>query len=516
VKFTSTGWVRLSVAPLADEAEHVVLRFEVRDTGEGIAPDALPNVFEAFEQADSSTTRRYGGTGLGLALTRHIVRLMEGEVGVDSQAGAGSSFWFTARLRRSSSAGQDPAFTSFLGRRVLLVDDLPEALHALRDQLRTLGMQVSAHGNSRDALQAAAQASASGQVYDLLVLDSSMSPPDGSMLLGQLRSIEGLAVAQAVLVTARDDDVRQRAQVAGFDTVLIKPITSSVLQATLQRLRGSAGMPVRQASSPAHAEQLLRASLGGRRVLLAEDNPVNREVAFELLSAVGLSVEVAENGLQAVDKALAGHFDLLLMDMQMPELDGLDASRRLRSAGLNSLPIVAMTANAFGEDRAACMAAGMNDHLAKPVDPERLYATLLRWLPALPLPSSMASTVSTPARSVATTAPLQDRLAAIEGLDVAAALRRVGGREHVLHRVLDTFVKAYSNDIVPLDGEVAHALRGACATVGAVGVDAAVRVYEEARGRADEEETQRLADVAEQELRRLVGRLQAELGSPAG
>ncbi|MDE2368550.1 MAG: response regulator [Burkholderiales bacterium] len=516
VKFTSSGWVRLAVEPVPSHGDGVLLRFEVRDTGEGIAAESLDHLFDAFEQADSSTTRRHGGTGLGLALTRHIAHMMGGEVGVESRLGEGSRFWFTARLQAGARANAEAAPMALAGRRALLVDDLPEALQSLRDQLRILGMAVDAHASPTAALQSLADEAAAAPDYALIVLDWRMGPPDGIELLGRLRALRGLAGAAALLVTAYDDEtLRERARDAGFDTVLVKPITTSTLHDALQRLRRGAAWPLPATAGDGQVERLLRSRHEGRRVLLAEDNPVNCEVAVELLSSVGLTVEVAADGVQAIEMVLAGAFDLVLMDMQMPGLDGIAATRRLREAGRSGLPIVAMTANAFGEDRALCLAAGMNDHLAKPVDPAQLYATLLRWLPQ-PDAAMAAAPHALPAPPhgpAAQALPLADRLAAIPGLDLAQGLRHVGGQFGVLRRVLERFVQVYAEAFEPPDRERAHSLRGACAAIGAVQVHAAVQAYEAAAAAADEAATRELEVIVGDELGGLVARLRDELGA---
>jgi len=478
VKFTARGWVRLRGELLGEEANHLLVRFEVQDTGEGIALDRQQALFNAFEQADTSTTRRHGGTGLGLALTRHLVTMMGGEVGMRSAPGEGSTFWFTARLARAAEAGERAAPVPMQGLRALLVDDLPEALHALADRLQSLGLTVDAEASGGAALLRARAQIAAGRPYDVMLIDWRMAPLDGIDTLQQLRALLGAGCPPAILATAFDETAMwQQARSVAYDAVLVKPITASALHDTLSRvLRKQVVKALAAPLVAGHAEAALRARHAGQRVLLAEDNPVNQEIAHELLRVAGLVVEAANDGRSAVELALSRSYDLILMDVQMPELDGLAATHAIRArAGLGT-PIIAMTANAYGEDRAACIAAGMNDHVAKPVSPEHLYATLLRWLPVRAAVPAAGVTHPETAGS-----PLMARLAGVTGLDGAQALRHVGGHETALQRVLERFTLTYGAGVPALRGGSAgdpgeaaarwraasHSLRGACASIGA-------------------------------------------------
>jgi len=488
VKFTEQGWVRLRGELLSEDEQGLYVRFEVQDTGEGIAPERQALLFTAFEQADGSTTRRHGGTGLGLALTRSLAELMHGQAGLHSVPGVGSTFWFTARLQRApegAPAAAPPKVTPLTQARALLVDDLPEARAALGDRLQMLGLQVDTLDNGVAALQQVPAETAAGRPYDVMLIDWRMSPLDGIETLQKLRDRLGERTPPSVLVTATDDDaLRRQALQVHFDAVLVKPVTASALYDTLVRvLKGSGpAAPVKPAAASA-SETQLRQEHAGQRILLAEDNPINQEVAQELLRAAGLVVEAADNGASAVEMALAQPYDLVLMDLQMPVLDGLSATRQIRARLGPDLPVIAMTANAFGEDRALCLAAGMNDHVAKPVNPERLFATLLRWLPAHGAAPRLAGVDPAAAPPSATppapaAAPLADRLAAVEGFDVASGLKHVGGQISTLTRALNRFVSTYRHGAPELvhpgaiDNaqqwkDICHSLRGACGTIGA-------------------------------------------------
>jgi len=494
VKFTATGWVKLRGERISQDETSVIARFEVQDTGPGIAIERQARLFEAFEQGDTSTTRLHGGTGLGLALTRHFANLMGGDCGLHSVPGAGSTFWFTVRLNKAADALEPMRTPSLNNLQALVVDDLAESREAITDRLVALGLRVQSCASGSQALALIEQLARQGQFFDVLVVDWLMNGMDGVETLRRAAQLLGTGMPPSLLVTAYDDPAMWRgSRQVHAGRVLLKPLTGTVLHEALVGLLQREGAELAR-SSTGSAETRLQAAHAGMEILLAEDNPINQEVAVELLHAVGLVVDTAVDGRTAVDMAEKKPYALILMDMQMPGMDGLQATRLIRGSDRPDTPIIAMTANAFGEDRAACLASGMNDHLAKPVDPETLYATLLRWLPPVPavVPPAEPATVDAPLAErlqAAGQRPLEERLAHIEGYSLEQGLTSVGGRMDILVRLLRAFSANYRDGDLALQralqeadwraaADAAHSVRGACATVGASTAVALAQVLE--------------------------------------
>jgi len=381
VKFTAAGEVAVSVSVASHEGPEFVLRFEVRDTGIGISAEDRPRLFEAFTQADASTTRRFGGTGLGLVISRQLSRMMGGSIGVESVEGAGSTFWFTIRVPRACESPAGPQREARLAdRRALVVDDCETNRRILLELLRRWGMECVAAEDGEGALRALRQAEREGRRPDVVVLDYMMPGMDGLELARRIRAVPLWTDVLLLLLTSTCElDVRESAGESGVDLCLTKPVRRARLRRALSQ--------VVEAEGAGEERPAARGSPGGEaftgRVLVAEDNPVNRKLVVHLLAKMGLVAETVATGLEAVAAAARERYDLILMDCLMPEMDGLEATRAIRAGegrGGRSTPIVALTASAMAGDRERCLEAGMDDYLAKPLRRDELRAVLARWL----------------------------------------------------------------------------------------------------------------------------------------
>jgi CheY-like chemotaxis protein/nitrogen-specific signal transduction histidine kinase len=382
VKFTDQGEVVLYVRPMGEADFATTVRFDVRDTGIGIAPEARERVFDAFSQADASTTRRYGGTGLGLAISRQLVALLGGDMGVESEAGAGSVFWFSLPLPPAAEPLPLPVPREQLtGLRVVVVDDHAVNRAVLEQFLTAWGMGHESAEDARGAMTVMRAAVGRGEPFDAAILDMNMPGTDGLELARRIQASPDLAPTKLVLLTSSGQRGEAgAARQVGFMGYLTKPVRQSQLYDCLATVMGASNRS--EAPLVTRHRLMERTKASAPRVLLAEDNAVNQKVAVLLLERLGYRVDVVPNGQDAVDAVRTVPYAAVLMDCQMPVLDGYEATRRIRAeeATHRHTPIIAMTASALEADQERSFTAGMDDHVSKPVTLDHLAGVLARWI----------------------------------------------------------------------------------------------------------------------------------------
>jgi len=483
VKFTERGEIVVAVELRKTRQDGVLLAFSVSDTGIGMNQEQLGRLFQSFTQADSSTTRKYGGTGLGLSISRQLVELMKGEIGVSSTPGVGSRFTFTVPLGvGDEQAASTQRKVQLEDMRALVVDDSASARLALAEMLGALGLRADTAASGEECLALIERAQDRSAPYQLILMDYLMPGLDGVETIRRIRQREPasgpLPAILMISACSRDTVMAEQGELP-VDAFLHKPVGPallyhSLLQALHPQGSGAPGVDAYPGVLPDLPP------LDGARILLVEDNANNREVALDFMAAARMQVDVAFNGVEAVRMVNEGDYDLVLMDIQMPEMDGLTATREIRNVPrLRQLPIVAMTAHALPSDRALSRQAGMNDHVSKPIDPDLLFCTLLKWidparLQGRPLPDAARPAPVEAGEDAAALAPLP----AVPGIDWRLALDDVDGQRSRLHKRAGSFVREYApaprqlrdalaGGDLPRLQTLAHNLKSSAAYVGA-------------------------------------------------
>ncbi|MBV8833124.1 MAG: response regulator, partial [Acidobacteriaceae bacterium] len=475
IKFTSRGEVVVTVGMEERSGDRVRLKFSVRDSGIGMTPEQTARLFQPFSQADTSTTRKYGGTGLGLSISKRIVEMMNGSISVESEPGVGSRFYFTAWFGIGSGEKQKRIIPELTGIRALVVDDNTQACEILTESLQGFALRTESVSSGEDAVRQIAAADAQDP-FRLVLMDWHMPGMDGVQASRVIKSNRGLRnVPKIIMVTAFGrEDIRQQAEEVGVDGFLLKPVTPSLLYDTVVDLFGVADTAA--TGSAAKHQDLAAHDATGIRILLAEDNEVNQQIATELLENAGAIVTVANNGREAIESLNAGDqppFDVVFMDLQMPEMDGFTATKLLRgNPRFAKLPIIAMTAHALVEERQRCLDAGMNDHVSKPIDPEALFSTLLRW--AKPKHEPRAPSEAAGAKRGETEEVLLPQL---RGMNTADGLNRVAGNRRLYRQLLLQFAAKQADAASHIgaaleDGDsvlaerIAHTVKGVAGNLG--------------------------------------------------
>ncbi|MFC5497923.1 response regulator [Caenimonas terrae] len=532
VKFTARGEVGITVREMERTEGQVLLEFRVRDTGIGLSPEQIGRLFQSFSQGDASTTRRFGGTGLGLAISKKLVELMGGQVAVESQPGAGSTFSFTARLGIGADHARKLVPNPDLrGCRVLVVDDSFHARAAIAVMLTKMSFVVTEVSSGAEAIDAVRAAAVAGDPFRIVYLDWRMPGMDGMDTARRIKAL-GLPLPPVLMMVSAHgrEEMLREAQNIGLDGVLVKPVNASLLFDSTMNVLGASWQEVAPASPAARpGADGLPGSLGalhGARILVVEDNEINQMVAREMLESAGFVVDVADNGQLGLERVQQADYDLVFMDMQMPVMDGLTSTREIRKiARLARLPILAMTANAMEHDRRRCIDAGMNDAVIKPIDPNALWAALVRWLPergAEPAPMP-ASAVAAPAAA----APGADGLPRVAGLDTELGLSRVLNKKDLYLTILRRFASGYGSLAAKIQAalatgdlataeRLAHSAKSVAANIGASGIEAHAAGLESAlKAYAPPAEVQQRLGAFERDLVTLVAALNDQLAPEA-
>jgi two-component system, sensor histidine kinase and response regulator len=514
VKFTEQGEIRVKAELLEQTGEKVKLQFSVKDTGIGMTREQAAKLFQPFQQADMSTTRKHGGTGLGLTISRRLVELMGGQIWLESEPGAGSTFFFTVWLGLGSARTRGKIVPEQLPRlNALVVDDNAAAREILVDSLKGMTAHVDAVSSGAEAIAAVEQPGEAP--YDVVFMDWKMPGMDGLQATRRIKQDEQVKKQPAIImVTAFGrEEVREEAEKLNIDAFLVKPVTKSMLVDTLVNIFAPATSIAAQAPSITATQT----HLGGARILLVEDNEINQQIATELLEGEGAHVEVANNGRVAVEKLMSVSFpppyDVVLMDLQMPEMDGYQATAKIRSdERLAQLPIIAMTAHATIEERQRCLSAGMNDHVAKPIDPAALFETVEHYY-------HQSAPAAVQAERPAQKVTVEEQIPNVDGLDTANGLLRVAGNRKLYMKLLRQFVDQQA-DAAPqiarlLDKadnkaaeRLAHSVKGVAGNLGASAIQAAAAELEKAiAGKSDPERIKILRQKLDETMKALINRL---------
>ena len=490
VKFTDRGQIVVRVSVEFATDNEALLRFSVHDTGIGLSAEECSRLFRSFEQADGSITRKYGGTGLGLAIAKGLAEAMGGAVGVQSEPARGSNFWFTVRLGLSQGGmRQASPSPELLGRRVLVLEDNADVRSAIVHMLRSMSLVVGEAITGPQGLAEIARAATAGEAYEGVLVGSRVPKMEGVAVAQRIRHLA--AAPPVLLLVSGTLELHLADEEPRVQQLLAKPVTRAPLVKAVSSLLGAGQAPAGAATAQPQCDLL--SSIAGLRVLLVEDNELNQEVAVELLARAGVAVDVAADGAAALEMVRSCAYALVLMDIQMPVMDGISSTREIRKLfNRAELPIVALTGSIADGMREDCFEAGMNDCLDKPIDPKRLSAVLLQWikprtgttLQVGPGPRSSSAPVGVPTTRISP-------LASVPGLDFADGLRRLRGREELYLSMLGKFAASERDFVSRMEAalaqpdwqgaeRVAHNLKGALAVIGAPQLRAMVQRLEQA------------------------------------